>query len=218
MIDIAKLRRDIEGVGEDARFLAFMELYSSKDMEAQSEIDRIIQLRDPLVKLMFLRFLGRVAEERAVRYICWMMEDDNTVVVDAARRSFERNRFEKKLDALQYLLSSSHRGALLYAMDQLSQAGQIKILDRLLQMISDATADDQLLDAILMAMRYMPGRRGVETLLAFAADPRPHMRFRVVLACVSYCQAGIHRMHSCLVNFLKDPERPCDLQYSRCDQ
>lgn len=204
MIDIAKIRGDIEGVSEDARFLAFMELYSSQDSEAQSEIDRIIQLRDPLVKLMFLRFLGRMAEEKAVRFICWMMEDDNTVVVDAARRSFERNRFEKKLDSLQYLLGSFHRSALLYAIDQLSQAGQIRILDKLLALINGA--DDELLDAILMAMRYMPGRRGIETLLLFAADTRSHIRFRVVLACVSYCQAGIHRMHSCLVNFLTDSD------------
>ncbi len=204
MIDIAKIRRDVEGVGEDARFLAFMALYSSQDPEAQVEIDRIIQLRDPLIKLMFLRFLGRIPEERAVRFICWMMEDDNTVVADASRRSFERNRFEKKMNILPYLLGSVHRSALLYAIDQLSQSGQIKILDQLLALLKGA--DDALLDAILMAMRYLPGRRGVESLLLFATDSRAHVRFRVVLACVSYCQAGIRRMHSCLLGFLHDPE------------
>lgn len=204
MIDIAKIRSDIGGGSEDTRFLAFMDLYSSQDPDAQVEIDRIIQLRDPLVKLMFIRFLGRIDEERAVRYLCWMMEDDNSVVVEAAQRSFERNGFGKKLDGLQYLMSSTHRSALLYAIDKLSQAGQVHILGRLLAMIPDA--DEALLDAILMAMRYMPGRRGIEPLLSFAADPRPQVRFRVVMACCSYCQAGIHRMHPCLLNFLNDPD------------
>lgn len=204
MIDIAKIRSDIGGGSEDTRFLAFMDLYESQDPEAQVEIDRIIQLRDPLVKLMFIRFLGGIDAERAVRYLCWMMEDDNSVVVEAAQRSFERNHFDKKLDVLQYLLGSTHRSALLYAIDQLSQAGQVHILGRLLAMLPGA--DEALLDAILMAMRYMPGRRGIEPLLSFAADPRPQVRFRVVMACCSYCQAGIHRMHPCLLNFLKDPD------------
>lgn len=204
MIDLARIRSDITTGSEDARFLAFMELYASRDPDAQVEVDRIIQLRDPLVKLMFTRFLGRIDEERAVRYLCWMMEDDNAVVVEAAQRSFERNRFEKKMDVLQYLLGSTHRNALLYAIDQLSQAGQVHILDRLLDMIPGA--DEPLLDALLMAMRYMPSRKGVETLLRLRTDPRPHVRFRVALACCSYCQAGIHRLHSCLVDFLGDAD------------
>lgn len=202
MINITAIRRDIDGVGEDARFLAFMTLYSSQEPESQSEIDHIICRRDPVAKLMFLRFLGHIQEERAVRFICRMMEDDNPVVGEASRRGFERNSFEKKLDVLRYSLNSPHRGAMMYAIDQLSQAGRIGILDRVLALIDGA--DAPLLDAILTAMRFIPDRRGVETLLAFAKDPRPKVRFRVALACVGYCQAGMDRMHPCLLHFLND--------------
>lgn len=208
MIDIAKIHADIEGVSEDARFLAFMTLYESEDEAASREIEHVLEWRDPILKLKLLRFLGHVPEERAARYICWLMEDENHVVIEAAERTFERNACDGKLKLLLPLLHSPHVGTQLYAIDKVGQAGLMEALDPLLKILVGCDADTPvaLVLAVVTALRLMPHTKAADPLLRWMNDPRVELRFRVVMALGTIYEIGLRRLSAPLHHLLQDPE------------
>lgn len=206
MTDLARIREDIQGTSEDARFLAFMALYESPSEDCKTEIERILEWRDPILKLKFLRFLIHVPETRAATYICWLLEDENTVVAEAAQRSFERNNCEGKLGLLLPLIHSPHIGVQHYAIDRLGQAGWGGALDPLLTILAAATRETPsvLLLTVVSALRFIPHPKSVDVLLRWTSDPREELRFRVTMALGTIYEIGVGRLRIVLHGMLKD--------------
>lgn len=180
MTDVALLRKDIEGASEDARFMAFLKLYDSKTPEATAEITRIMTVSDPVLKLMFLRFLGHVGDERAIVFICRMLEDENNVVVDAAERAFDRNQCGKKLKILTPLILSTHRRAQLIAIEHVAQVGWMDAVPLLVELLDHP--DEELVLAVLSALRFLPSRTAMAPIMKFLDYPNDEVRFRAILA------------------------------------
>lgn len=202
MMDVANLRRDIEGASEDARFMAFLRLYDSRAPEAKAEITRIITLSDPVLKLMFLRFLGHVGDERAISYICQMLEDDNNVVVDAAERAFDRNRYDKKLKLLTPLIASSHRRTQLIAIEHVAQVGWMDAVPLLLNLLDHP--DDELLLAVLSALRFLPSRSALVPVMKFLEFPNDEVRFRAIMVLGVIYELYDLGLYSVLMRCLQD--------------
>lgn len=208
-MDIAAIHRDIEGSSEDARFLAFMTLYGTSTEEATTEIERILELRDPILKLKFLRFLGHIPEERAVRYVCWLMEDENAVVAEAAQRAFERSSCETKLKLLLPLLSSPHPKVQCYAINKVGQAAWREALDPLLILLAAAPvgdADQERVLAILSALRFIPSPKSLDIVMPWIQSTHVELRFRAVMALGAIYELGVHRIRPILHRMLTDTE------------
>lgn len=180
MIDIEGIRRDIEGASEDARFMAFLKLYDSQSPEAESEIERIITMPDPVVRLMFLRFLGHIAEDRAVSLICRMMADQNHIVVDAAERALDKNQCDHKLKILTPLVVSPHRRTQLIAIAHVSQFGWMDAIPLLVGLLDHP--DDELALAVLTALRFLPSRTAQVPVMGFLQSQNDEIRFRATMA------------------------------------
>lgn len=204
MIDWNTFRQTVESGSEDARFSAFMEAYLSTDEVAQKELSLITQLHDPILKLLFLRFLSHVPESRAIDYICLMVGDDNAVVSEAAARSFERNYYEKKNSILLPLIHATQRRVQFFAIERLSEGGVLEVLSPLLTLLP--TSDDELFLAVLTALRFLPHHNVIPVVMPYVSDARDEVRYRTILVVASLYESGFASLHKTLFSALTDPQ------------
>ncbi|PIR21608.1 MAG: hypothetical protein COV45_02380 [Deltaproteobacteria bacterium CG11_big_fil_rev_8_21_14_0_20_47_16] len=202
-MDLQQIRRDIEGELEDARFLAFMSLYTSSEPGVQEEVDRIVNQNDPILKLMFLRFLSHVPERKAVGYICRLMENDNVVVSEAARHAFEQNRYEARLDILMPLIFSKIFYAQRFAIEFVGREGRMDAVEPLVTMAENA--NEALLLVILTTLRFLPSVSSIPITLHYINDQREEVRFRATLLCGELMDVEMKQLRSSLLSLLQDP-------------
>ncbi|MDO8527781.1 MAG: HEAT repeat domain-containing protein [Deltaproteobacteria bacterium] len=205
MISLEHIRQQIEGSSEDARYTAWMELYTSEDVGANAELQRIITSSDPILKILFLRFLSHVDEEKSVRYILKILEDENPVVCESARKSFDKNQYPSKLKMLFPFVHSSHVGCRYFAIERLTQGGMLEVIDVLLQMMEKA--DEVLLLKILTGLRFLADKRMLPTLHRYLHDNREEVRFKTVLIYGAVFESGYFPCRKNLLEALKDPSR-----------
>ncbi len=203
MLPLEKIRKDLEGQSEDARYEAWLALYTSSEKEAQEELTRITRSDDPILKVFLLRFLAHIDQEKAVEMIVSFLQDKNSVVAEAAQKSFDRNRCNGKLKKLISLLHSSHKPAKYFAIERLAVGGEFSVLNDLLFMLKDA--DKEWLLKLLMALRYLAGSRTIPFLLPFLKEEREDIRFRSVLVLGAIFESGYFPVKKILLGLLKDP-------------
>lgn len=202
-ISLLEIRKMIEGVSEDARFAAWTELYTSKEPEAFHELNRMIDSNDPILKILLIRFLGGIDESRAVSLLVPLLDDANSVVVEAAKKGFERNRFDQKLKFLLPLVKSSSQQAQFYAIEQLALGGVMDVLDLLINKLPQA--DELLLNQILMAFRILPEKRLIPLVLPFFNHQREEIRYKTVHVLGAVYEMGHLSPRRWLLKALKDP-------------
>ena len=203
-LNLEKIRKELEGQSDDARYDAWLELYTSEEKEGAEELQKIVQSKDPILKVLFLRFLGHVNQERAVIYIVQLLQDKNPVVVDAAKKSFDKNLYNAKLKKLIPLISFSQRPAKYFAIEKLSQGGEISILDDLLKMLEEG-ADEDLLIQLLTALRFLADKKVIPHILPFLKDDREIVRLKVVLVLGAIFEFGYFPVKKTLLTLLSDP-------------
>ncbi|MDP2600594.1 MAG: HEAT repeat domain-containing protein [Deltaproteobacteria bacterium] len=202
-LNLEKIRKELEGPSDDARYDAWLALYTSEEKEAVGELQKIVQSKDPILKVLFLRFLGHIDQERAVVYIVQLLQDKNSVVVDAAKKSFDRNLFNAKLKKLIPLIHSSQKPEKYFAIEKLSQGGEISILDDLLKMMT--AGDEDLLIQILTALRFLADKKVIPHILPFLKDDRETVRLKVVLVLGAIFEFGYFPVKKRLLAALTDP-------------
>jgi len=202
MVRLAEIKSRIEGYSEDARFAAWMEMYSAEELETKKEIENLIQGKDPLMKILFIRFLARIPEKQACLYLVKLLEDGNKVVFEATKKAFEKNGFDQRWVCLLPLLSSSSQGALFYGIEKLSQAVVIDAIPLMLKMLK--LADEKLIAHLLKGLRYFSDERLFPIILPYLQDSREDVRFRAVLVIGALYEAGVREARGPFLQAIKD--------------
>lgn len=192
----------IRGASEDARFEAWMMLYSSTEEVQQEEIPRIISGRDNVLKMLLTRFLAFIYEEKAVVYLRDMLFDGDAEVIDAAVKAFDKNAFEGKLKKLLAVLHAPNPDARIFALERLSQGGMKEALPMFINMLK--TADENLTAGILAGLRYLPDKRLLYEIKPYVSHENEEIRFRAGLVCGSLLEERISRARRILVKLLSD--------------
>lgn len=205
VISLQEIRKQIEGPSDDERFTAWFQLYASE--ETTGEIQRILTGGDPILKVLFTRFLAHINEERAVHYLVTLLQDDNEVVFHAARKAFEHNHFDTKLKNLFGLVHSRSVLAQAYAIEKLSFAGEIPLVYPLLSLLTFAPlgpASEPLLMRVLTAFRYLPDPRVPTQLRPLLQSNQEEIRYRTLLALGSNYEHHTYDDRTFLENALRD--------------
>ncbi|MBI2066561.1 MAG: HEAT repeat domain-containing protein [Deltaproteobacteria bacterium] len=207
MSSIHQLRQDLGGESEDARFAAWMEIYQSGDDEIQIERERILSGSDSILKVFFARFLAKVPEERSVDYLCRLLSDENSVVRETAKRSFERNSCESKLKKLLPLLLSPSIPVRSIAIEKLSRGGVMEAVQPLLMLFHKAFElhDNLLLNELLTAFRHLPDRIAFRSVLRCLHHEEEEIRVKVVLVLGALYELGMEPSRKYLTQSLTDP-------------
>lgn len=202
MIALHQIHEALKGQSDDARYTAWAQLYQSSESEAFEECERIVGGTDPILKILFCRFLSHQPEEKAISFLVRMFEDRNSVVFEATRKAFTMNRFDKKLSHLVPLVSSKVRPASFYAIKQVAMGGHIQALSPILELIPGA--DPELLKVILGALRYLPDRRLLWNLEDFFSHRDEEIRSLTVLVYGAMAEENIRKAKSKLKMALYD--------------
>lgn len=200
---LEKIRKDIESPSEDLRFAAWFGLYSLVIPEARQETERILHGHDPILKVLFCRFLAHIQEERSLQYLTQLLQDENNHVFETAKKAFARSHYNKKMEQLLPLLDSPRAQVRRYAIETLASAGETKLVEPLLNMIP--TADEELLLIILRALRYLPDRRVIPVILPFLHDAREEIQYRSLMVLGANYEAKLFQAHKILLKIIHHP-------------
>src|SRR3989338_991590 len=203
MTTISEIREKMESLSEDARFVVWLSLYSSPERAERNALDDIIRDRDPYLKLLLIRFLASVPEEKAVGLLVRTLEDPNSVVQNASIRSFEKNSFDKRWAKLIVPARSLNGTAQFYALEKLAQAIVLDAVPLFLSLLS--TKDEKLLIHLLKGFRYFSDERIYAPLIPFLSDAREEVRFRAVMAMGALYEAEVREARKAFLTGLKDP-------------
>lgn len=202
-MNIQEIRNRIEGDSADSRFEAWALLYSSLEPEASQEMESIMTGSDPILKILLARFLSRVYEDKAVEYLCRMLCDTNSVVIDIVIRCFEKNLYEAKLPKLLAVLNAPVYKAQSFAIEKLCLGNVPEILDPLLTLLK--AAHNQLLEHILSCLRHLPDKRLMSVAKKFLIHESQKVRFHAIMVLGSLYETGHGECRKYLVAALKDP-------------
>lgn len=201
---LSQLRDKIEHISEDARFSAFYEIMSSKDESIHGELDRIIQGNDPILKILFCRFLANVHQERAIFYLRKLLCDSNSIVFESAKIAFEKNKYDIKVSLLLTLLRAESRIALFYAIEKLSMAGVGEAVDIFLDKID--ASDVTLSLKILYALRQYRERRILNEVVDFLKHDNAELRYACILLFGTLIHLDPYYVRRKLVVLLEDED------------
>lgn len=202
MINLERIRRNILADSEDTRFYSWMELYCSETDAALHEIDAIMGGGDTTLKIRFLKFLARIEELRAVRYITRLMQESDGALVDIAIRSFDKNSYMRKLDCLLPLIKGPTFAVQCYAIDKLAMGGIYEALDPILRLLN--TSQRELIKVLLRALRFLPDKRIVPYLSRCMNHTDHEIRHLALLVYISLFENGVRGMRTILIEFLRD--------------
>lgn len=199
---LTQIRESIEGESDDRRFEAWMELYSRKGPEESLVINQIITGQDPILKVLFARFLARVYEDRAVLYLSELLCDPNPVVVDIAIRSFDKNLCEVKLPKLIAVLDAPLFKAQKFAIEKLCQGNISEAIAPLIDKLK--VAEGELLEHLLVSLRHIPDKRMMGAVKIFMTHQNRNIRFHAIMVFGALYQAGYRECLSLLLASLAD--------------
>lgn len=197
-----QIRESIEGESDDRRFEAWMQLYSRKGAEESIEINQIITGHDPILKVLFARFLARVYEDRAILYLSELLCDPNPVVVDIAIRSFDKNLCEVKLPKLIGVLDAPLFKAQKFAIEKLCQGNITEAIAPLIDKLK--IAEGELLEHLLVSLRHIPDKRLMGAVKTFITHQNRNVRFHAIMVFGALYQAGYRECLSLLLAALSD--------------
>ena len=195
MNTLEEIKENISGPSDDARFTGWMALNTSKEPEIMEEINKILLSEDAILKVLLLRFLAHVHEQRSIDYIRQMLVDHNIVVVDAAIKSFDKNKFDDKLECILSVIHCDMPKAQYFAIERLALGGVVKVADALLEMIDNA--NEELLLVILTALRHLANRQMVKPLKHYFYDKREKIRFKTLYALIPLGLRVLHKNRAC---------------------
>ncbi len=202
MLNIKKIKELIHGPSEDGRFEAFLELFESEDPKALEEIHHILTSPDPVIKIKFLRFLSHAESEKSLPLIVTCLKDKNPIVINVARKVFEKNTFPLKFRSLLPFLNAPHDDLFTYAVKALAQAGITEIIEPLFEQLKRVGEERQLI--ILSVLRWLPEERMIPVLLSYLKSKNDNIRYKTLMVFGSLLSAGHSSARKHLLPSLKD--------------
>ena len=157
---------------------------------------------DPILKISFIQYLSGIAEERAALYLRRFLFDDNPAVVDAAKKSFDRNSYTRKLYLLIPVLNASSSLAQRYAIEKLSLGGISQAIEPMLALLENASEALQI--EILSALELLPDSRVVSFLPPFLDSPNVKLRLKAVMVLSAVYISGKKNVRRKLLECLRD--------------
>jgi len=203
MITLSQIRMDIEGSSEDARFAAWMELYTSDKELAKQELKRVVIEKDPILKILFCKFLAHNHEEKAILYLQEMLLDQNEIVLENAIKAFDKNTYVDKIIKLLPVLQAPTTRAKYFAIDRLSTTKTIQATEPILEMLKNA--DEELMVNILTGLRFLTDRRILFSVKPLLDHPKDKIRFGAIMAIGSLYTSGYFHARQILLDCLTDP-------------
>lgn len=185
MADCSRIEEALRSSDELARYEAFFDIYRSDKKEDRKDILSLLSGGNPLLKMLFLKYLEDIPERRAADYILTLITDGNGIIREAAQRGFLKNSYSGKKELLKPYLLSPDRSASSFAIKTLSRAGVLDILPVLLAELP--RAKEPRARDILAALAFLPDPRGLRALLPFlssADEPTRFLAFRALGALV----------------------------------
>ncbi|PCI38887.1 MAG: hypothetical protein COB53_04075 [Elusimicrobia bacterium] len=176
MIDVTE--QEFGFLSEMERYDTFLALYHSTDPADAQTLERLYRGSDPLVPLMLMRYLEDIPEKRACLTIIRCVEAGEDIVAKAAMDAFRLSHYPQKAHLLKPLILSKKFRACRFAVKTLSRAGFMDVLPLILREIPDRSGPIQ--NVMIDSLRYLPHRRSVPTLTAFANSEHEPTRFLVV--------------------------------------
>ena len=202
MIDIEQIRNDIDGNSEDARFSAWMALYSSEEKKAHEELENILSSENPITKILFVKFLANIEEEKSIAYIIRLVKDINDYVIENAINAFNKNKLANKNNFLIDALKAPSQKAKIFAVDKLSMSVTQQALDHIIELIPEA--DTELLTNILIGLRFYTDRKIAPPIYDFLDDERESIRFGAVMVLGSLYESGFAEFRKWLLKKIND--------------
>lgn len=210
-MNLSEIHQHLNGMSEDARFEAWLFLYQSRSEVCLKEIEAILADSDPALKILFTRFLSRIDQERAIRYLIRLLQEHNPLVFDAARKAFEKNRYNDKYRLLIPLINSPSQRLKIYAINSLGSFPSPEAIPPLIRIL-EATKHDYAPEAvelkarILGVLRFLPDKRLIQWLQGFAKDEQMDTRKKAILALGAMHEVEEGTVRKELIKSLKDPE------------
>ncbi|MBF0492710.1 MAG: HEAT repeat domain-containing protein [Deltaproteobacteria bacterium] len=199
---LQKIREALEGSSEDARYQAWMTLYRAEQAEYGQELDRILQEKDPILKIKLARFLAQIPESKAVQLLAVLLLSENLLVFEAAKKAFEKNALEKKAKFLLFLLQDPSLEKRLFAIEKLAQANIYDALPHFIQQIQKAEEIEKI--ALLKAFRYLAEPKVFPLLRKMFEDKNTKLRLEVLFALIKLYEEGHWRSERIILRALQD--------------
>lgn len=188
MMDVASVVSKLLELGEDARYEAWSSLYRLQGAE-QIAFESALKSSPPVVRLLFARFLSLINDDRALLLLRDLLFDHDELVVDAARKAFDRNPDPRKWARLLPVLAAPIPEARYYAMEKLAQGGVAQAITPLVAHLAVASEDEAV--RILSALKYLPEKSLVAEIKPYLEHASEPVRFGAVLVAASLYEHGI---------------------------
>lgn len=163
---------------ETERYDAFLRLYRSASPEDAASFERLCASPDAAVALIFLRYLEDLPERRAAQTVVRLIERENEIVSRAAMAAYLRSHYPGKARLLKQLVLSKNASACRFAVRTLSRAGFMEILPLVLRELPEREGAVRM--EMIEALRFLPDRRSVPSLVRLAVSPEEPTRFLVM--------------------------------------
>lgn len=203
MKSMSLFKTELESQGDDERFATWMRLFTSEDPQAKQQITRIILGSDPVLKIMFCRFLAHVPQKKAVTFLMLMLFGGNDYVVENAAKALDRNTYEDKTTFLIPVLQSPNRKARYYAIDRLATTATSDVTGYFLGMLTGA--DKELTLKLLTGLRLLADTRVLNPIQPLLNHKDEDIRLGAVLILGTLYQKGFSAARRRLVGKLTDP-------------
>lgn len=205
MTDVTGVLSKLTELGEDARYEAWVSLYRLQDNE-QAAFESALKVSPPVVRLLFARFLSQRNDDRALSLLRDLLFDHDALVVDAAKKAFDRNPDPRKWPRLLPVLEAPAAEARYYAMEKLAQGGVAQAITPLVAHL--ATAPDDEAVRILSALKYLPEKSLAVEIKPYLEHGAEAVRFGAVLVAASLYEHGISGSRDFLLQRLMRDDSP----------
>ncbi len=172
--------KEFRFLGELERYDVFLKLYHSEDPAETEALGRLIESPDPLVALILLQYLQDLPEKKAVLPLIRLISDGNEIVSRAAMAAYRKNHYPGKPHLLKQLILSPNERACRFAVRTLSRAGFMDALPLILRELLER--EGRVRTEMVEALRFLPDRRSLPTLLPLAKGSSEELRFLALQA------------------------------------
>ncbi|MBX7148612.1 hypothetical protein K1X76_05955 [bacterium] len=197
------IRSNLESQDEAVQHKAWFDLYYAQTPEAFQEITRILIATDPILKILFCRFLSRLEDERSSRYLVTLLNDLNESVVERAILAYDKNRYPEKIKRLLNILKAPHPKARLYAIDKLTSHAVSESTVPILRIMREQ--DEKTFMACLMGIRLLADKRIFNDAAYFLNSNDENVRFHALLALGSIYHYMKRQILKLILLQIKDP-------------
>ena len=174
------LESRLKSQDESVRYQIFLDLYHSEAAPGSFRIEDLLAMDDPIVKLIFMRYLEEIPDRKAAEWLLALRADSNPVVRQNALRCFTKNQYGKKYVLLRPDILSPDLELRRVALDFLSKRRDYFILPTLLVQLAESGPEMQA--DLLKALRYLPDARVRDAVLPLADSPDETVRLQALRA------------------------------------